>query len=85
MDEKIIEKVKRILDDFPELLIAEISGPVYFDSVPEDKVVEFAAIRSHSGETIYLVPTVRDYQEYVLLITDENVPSWFKIAKLKET
>ena len=84
MDEKTIEKIKEILDDFPELLIADISGPVYFDSVPEDKVVDFAAIRSRSGEIVYLVPTVRDYQEYVLLVTTENIPTWFKVNRLKE-
>ncbi len=83
MDGKVIEKIKRILDDFPELLVADVSGKVY-TTVPEDQVVEFAGIRSHAGEIFYLIPTIRDYQEYVLFITTEKIPAWFRDDKLKE-
>ncbi len=77
MNEKIVKKIKRILADSPELLIAKVSGPVYFESLPEDEIAEYATIKSQSGEMIYLIPTVRDYQEYVLQITEE-LPDWFE-------
>ena len=64
MDEETKEKIERILNDFPYLLISEDAGDI-----------EHAAIVSRSGETIFIVPTIRDYQMYILDFAD-SVPDW---------
>lgn len=69
MDKQMKEKIKRILADSPKLLITEVTGEVYFQSLPKGEIAEIAALASESGELVFLIPTVKDYQEYVLWFT----------------
>ncbi|KKM16567.1 hypothetical protein LCGC14_1684520 [marine sediment metagenome] len=72
MDKKLQEKIRRILADSPELLYMETEYPGKFEGASD---IELVALKSKSGEEIYLRPSVRDYQEYVIVI-ESKLPTW---------
>ena len=56
MDEKTIEALENVLRNGGKLLVAE----------DDDGHILLAAIESHGGWRVYILPTVWDHQQYML-------------------